>query len=75
MVEALIMAHRYLYYVKWDPVISDYEFDRLEKSAREQLPESSPVHGFGSDCDDSYTDEHRALAKMLISIHRPTPSA
>lgn len=62
------MAHRYLYYVKSRPVISDYDYDQLEKRARAELPESSPVHGFGSDMEDSYTDDHRAVAKTLTEL-------
>lgn len=33
-----IMVHRYLYYVECQPVISDYEYDMLERKAR-VLPE------------------------------------
>jgi NAD-dependent DNA ligase len=69
--ESLVMAHRYLYYVKSSPVISDYEFDKLESKARKELPESSPVHGFGGDTEDGYTAEHKALAKKLIEREKP----
>lgn len=63
--ETLIMAHRYLYYVGSDNVISDYEYDRLESKARQELPETSPVHGVGSSLSSDYTEAHITLAKEL----------
>ncbi len=63
--EDLVMAHRYLYYVKSSPTISDYEFDQLEKQARDTLPESSPVHEFGSDWEGSYTPFQKSVAEHL----------
>ncbi|MCR6656630.1 MAG: hypothetical protein NVV63_12650 [Opitutus sp.] len=51
------MAHRYLYYVECTPVLSDYDYDVLERKAMEVLPSISPVHQPGSDSPKSYSDE------------------
>ena len=51
-----VMVNRYLYYVLADTVISDYEYDIIEREARSVLPESSPVHGVGSSLPTSYSD-------------------
>lgn len=59
------MAHRYLYYVKGAPVISDRRYDQIEKIARTVLPSSSPVHSVGSDLESSYSERVRNLAKQL----------
>lgn len=64
--EIEILAHRYLYYVLTTPVISDYKYDMLERRARAELPEDSPVHGVGSDLKESYSNEVVVAAiKML----------
>ena len=52
-----IMVHRYLYYVEAQPEISDYEYDKLERDAREVCDETSPVHGGGSSLPSSYSKE------------------
>ena len=62
-----IMVHRYLYYVECQPVISDYEYDILERKAREVLPETSPVQGVGSSLPSSYTDKIIKDALKLIT--------
>ena len=54
--ENKIMAHRYLYYVLGKPIITDREYDELEKRAS-ILPPNSPVHKPGSDLASSYTYE------------------
>lgn len=66
--ELLVMAHRYLYYVKSAPVLTDYEYDLLESQARRELPEGSPVHGFGSDVEESYSAEQKRAAKFLTTM-------
>jgi NAD-dependent DNA ligase len=38
--EDLIRYHRYLYYEKSEPIISDYEFDLLEKELKKRFPDS-----------------------------------
>ena len=55
--EKEILIHRYLYYVESSPVISDFEYDRLEREAREVCEESSPVHRVGSSLPSSYPKE------------------
>lgn len=56
----LIMAHRYLYYIKTAPVLSDVEYDKLEKSfkGRKDLP-------IGSDIPASYSPAQIRLAGEL----------
>jgi NAD-dependent DNA ligase len=60
--EDLIMAHRYLYYVLGEPVISDYAYDVIERQARFLLPPTSPVHGVGSSLRSSYSADQLDLA-------------
>jgi len=50
-----VMVHRYLYYVEAQPIISDFEYDVIERQAREVLPETSPVHRVGSSLPSSYS--------------------
>lgn len=59
------MAHRYLYYVLDAPVISDYEYDMLEKKAFAELPKTSPVFEVGSSLKSSYSDQQIALATQF----------
>lgn len=68
-IEDLVMAHRYLYYVRGMPVLPDPDYDKLEQSARKELPETSPVHGVGSDSESSYTEAQRSLANLLFNDH------
>lgn len=49
-----VLVHRYLYYVECVPVISDFEYDELEREARKVLPESNVVHQVGSSLPSSY---------------------
>lgn len=64
--EDLVMAHRYLYYVLADTVVSDAVYDALERAARAALPAGSPVHGVGSSLAASYSPAQVALAGRLL---------
>lgn len=64
--ENTIIAHRYLYYVLAEPVISDFIYDALEAGARKVLPPESPVHGVGSSLPSSYSTEVIDLARKLL---------
>lgn len=64
--EDLVMAHRYLYYVKANPVLSDYEYDQLESFAMFQLKNSASIQATGSDFEGSYTKEQKLLANELL---------
>lgn len=66
-IEDLIMAHRYLYYVLSEPVMADTIYDTLERRARAELPDTSPVHGIGSSLQSSYTSAQIALAQRILS--------
>lgn len=68
--EDLVLAYRYLYYVKGISFVSDHVYDRLEKIAREKAEMDSPLHLPGSDLADSYPDSIRALAVYLIAKRR-----
>jgi NAD-dependent DNA ligase len=52
-----VLVNRYLYYVQSEPLISDFEYDALEREARSVLPETSVVHGVGSSLSSSYPDK------------------
>lgn len=50
-----VLAHRYLYYVCSTPVISDYEYDMLEKEAiKKKYKGYTKLLVPGSDCKDHY---------------------
>lgn len=60
------MMHRYLYYVLSQPVISDYEYDMLERRALAGAAPDSPLNFPGSDQRSSYSPEViRAAEKRL----------
>lgn len=65
-IEDGVMAHRYLYYVRAEPVLTDFSYDALERLARAELPPGSPVHGVGSSLPASYTPAQVALAERLL---------
>jgi NAD-dependent DNA ligase len=52
--EIQVLAHRYLYYVLTRPVLSDYDYDLLERRAKRALPETSSVHSVGSERPEDY---------------------
>lgn len=62
-----VLVHRYLYYIEAQPIISDFEYDILEREAREVLPESSPVQGVGSSLPWSYPEDVITDALSRIS--------
>ncbi len=64
--EKLVLVHRYLYYVEANPIISDYEYDEIEKAARLQLPFDNVVHQVGSSLPSSYSEEIKQYALSLI---------
>lgn len=59
------MAHRYLYYVKNTPVISDMEYDMMEREALQVVDENHPLHSPGSDMESSYSKEIKRIAEGL----------
>lgn len=63
--ETRAMAHRYMYYVESDPVITDREYDLLDAAILPWLPPESPLHKPGSSLEQSYTEEHRRCARLL----------
>jgi NAD-dependent DNA ligase len=61
------LAHRYLYYVENNPIISDYEYDMLEKKAVIECAKSPQhlIHQPGSSLASSYPKRIINLAKKL----------
>ncbi len=41
--EDILMYHKYLYYEKADPMISDYEYDQLELKFKKEFPNSALI--------------------------------
>jgi NAD-dependent DNA ligase len=69
LLEKTVLAHRYLYYVQSCSIISDFDYDALEKTARELLPPDSPVQSPGSDLADSYSPSVKLHADYLYRQH------
>ena len=66
-IELKTLAYRYLYYVKNISLISDYEYDILEKEAIKIVDEDSMLLEPGSDLESSYSEEIKEYAKKLTS--------
>ncbi len=58
----LCLAHRYLYYVLSSPVISDYEYDMLERNLTTGEREAL---GVGSELAADYSPEVIGMAEKL----------
>jgi len=72
LLETLVMAHRYLYYVECSPVLSDNEYDKLERLAKCALPPESVVHKPGSDLLRDYLPGHIRCADEMRSLNSKT---
>lgn len=67
----LAMAHRYLYYVLCEPVISDVRYDFLEKEALLTCSEDHPLRKTGSSLRSSYSvDIINAAEKLLAAASK-----
>lgn len=66
------MAHRYLYYVDRSPVLSNNEYDKLERLAKCVLPPGSVVHKPGSDLSRDYLPGHIRCADEMRSLNSKT---
>lgn len=66
--EELALAHRYLYYVRNTPVVSDEDYDTIEKEVLEfgGVPRNSLLRKPGSDNAKDYPEHIRALGMYLI---------
>lgn len=63
------LVHRYLYYVKGSPIISDQQYDILEREAVRFEKRTHPVHFPGNDLEDSYSNKIKNTAiKVLNAI-------
>ena len=79
----LLLFHRYMYYVLAEPIISDYEYDMLEKDLVQletEYPEfkrpDSPTDTIGADMASAYSgtvrtmvDEYLLTGEMGLDIH------
>ena len=73
--EKTLQAHRYCYYVNDAPVISDYDYDRLERQLLDfyedhylEPASTSILNTVGSSLASSYSQEVRDYAKELSSV-------
>ena len=64
-IEIKCLAYRYLYYVKGVSLISDYNYDLLEKEALNNVSIDSMLNQPGSDLETSYSDEVKQYATNL----------
>lgn len=62
------LAHRYLYYVKSTPIISDREYDKLEEEALTKSGKKL-LETPGSSLESSYSDEVKQLALSMKNIN------
>jgi len=60
------LALRYCYYVENISIISDYDYDVLEKKCQAFAPEDSIIHRPGSSLSCDYPIEVIEIAKSLI---------
>lgn len=70
--ERLCLAHRYLYYVLSKSILSDVEYDLLEKRclAHPDLATDSPLREPGSDLASTYSADIKEHAKRLLRWHK-----
>lgn len=68
----ILLAHRFLYYVKATPVLSDCDYDRLEKEtlANCSKQDRRVIEMVGSDNADDYPNHIRGMASYLIFKYR-----
>ena len=66
-IELLCLAHRYLYYVKCSPILSDYRYDLLESEALKAISQDSLLNKPGSDNPKDYPQEAIELAEKLAA--------
>lgn len=65
-IERLTLAHRYLYYVKHQPILTDRAYDMLEKEALLAVLSDSSLHTPGSDRPEDYPKQVIDLAEKLL---------
>lgn len=66
VLENCLMMHRYLYYVLGKPVISDKQYDDMEKTFLYLYPDNKNINKVGSDRGNDYSDDVKKLAESLI---------
>lgn len=77
-----LLVHRYLYYVKSDPIVSDFNYDMMERKLKDlvaQYPALAfradhasycPAENVGSSNADDYPRRIEQLAESLLAYHK-----
>lgn len=67
--EDVLLRHRYLYYVKGEPQLSDADYDALERTVREQYP-IGVVNDIGSSNPFDYPEwVQKGRKPLLFEMH------
>lgn len=66
-IEDQCLVHRLLYYVHSRPVLTDHEYDMLERDATAQASDSHAIQRPGSDLLASYPPRLQELAKRFLT--------
>jgi NAD-dependent DNA ligase len=78
----LCLIHRYLYYVKSESLISDFQYDTIERKLRALVAQhpalagkadyalGCPVSNVGSSNADDYPRRIEQLAESLLAYHK-----
>lgn len=61
------LMHRYLYYVLCEPIISDMQYDIMEKKAKETCDAEHLINKPGSSLKSSYSEDIIKQAKELLN--------
>ena len=65
-----ILVHRYLYYVLNEPIISDYEYDTLEKNYLKNNSNDADITKPGSSLSSSYSQEIINLSNKKVATKK-----
>lgn len=69
-IEAIVMAHRYLYYVLNESILHDLAYDVIERRARAMARlKSSPIQKVGSSIESDYTQYQKDYAVFILYCH------
>src|SRR5579872_5689664 len=82
----MCVIHRYLYYVKSEPVISDYQYDMFERELKDlagkhpdlanlaEIDMPAPERTVGSSNIDDYSRRIEQLAESILAYHQRNSS-
>ncbi len=66
-IELLCLAHRYLQFVKLQPILSMRQYILLEKEAKKAVSRDSIIWSDPSDIEQDYPNEAKELAEKLAA--------